>query len=54
MRRILERLVYKAKEAAADVIDNEMFEQAKVAEKLRCWKDIFQIYWSKIQLFMES
>ena len=35
LRRILERLVYKAKEAAADVIDNEMFEQAKVAEKIK-------------------
>lgn len=35
LRRILERLVYKAKEAAADVIDNEMFEQARVAEKIK-------------------
>ena len=26
----------------------------KLLKKLRCWKDIFQIYWSKIQLFMES
>lgn len=35
LRRILERLVYKAKEAAADVIDNEMFEQARVAERIK-------------------
>ena len=53
LRRILERLVYQAKETAANVIDNEMFERARVAEKLRCWKDIFQIYWSKMQLFTE-
>lgn len=35
LRRILERLVYQAKEAAADAIDNEMFEQARVAEKIK-------------------
>lgn len=35
LRRILERLVYQAKEAAADAIDNEMFERARVAEKIR-------------------
>lgn len=35
LRRILERLVYQAKEAAADTIDSEMFEQARVAEKIK-------------------
>ena len=35
LRRILERLVYQAKEAAADAIDNEMFEQARVTEKIK-------------------
>lgn len=35
LRRILERLVYKAKGAAADAIDNEMFERAGVAEKIK-------------------
>lgn len=35
LRRILERLVYQAKETAADTIDNEMFEQARVAEKIK-------------------
>lgn len=35
LRRILERLVYQAKETAADVIDNEMFERARVAEKIK-------------------
>lgn len=35
LRRILERLVYQAKEVAADAIDNEMFEQARVAEKIK-------------------
>lgn len=35
LRRILERLVYQAKEATADAIDNEMFEQARVAEKIK-------------------
>ena len=35
LRRILERLVYQAKETAADAIDNEMFERARVAEKIK-------------------
>lgn len=35
LRRILERLVYQAKKAAADAIDNEMFEQARVSEKIK-------------------
>ena len=35
LRRILERLVYQAKETAADVIDNEMFERARVSEKIK-------------------
>lgn len=35
LRRILERLVYQAKETAANVIDNEMFERARVAEKIK-------------------
>ena len=35
LRRILERLVYQAKETAADAIDNEMFEKARVAEKIK-------------------
>ena len=35
LRRILERLIYQAKETAADTIDNEMFEQARVAEKIK-------------------
>lgn len=35
LRRILERLVYQAKEIAADAIDNEMFERARVAEKIK-------------------
>ena len=48
LRRILERLVYQAKETAADAIDNEMFERARVAEKIKMLeKDIFQIYCQK-------
>ena len=35
LRRILERLVYQAKETAADAIDNEMFERARVAKKIK-------------------
>ena len=35
LRRILERFVYQAKETAADAIDNEMFERARVAEKIK-------------------
>ena len=35
LRRILERLVYQAKETAADAIDNELFERARVAEKIK-------------------
>lgn len=35
LRRILERLVYRAKETAADAIDNETFEQARVAERIK-------------------
>lgn len=38
LRRILERIVYRAKENAADAIDNEAFEQAKVAEKIKMLK----------------
>lgn len=30
-----QRLVYRAKETAADAIDNEMFERARVAEKIK-------------------
>ena len=35
LRRILERLVYKAKGAAPDAINNEMIERARVAEKIK-------------------
>ena len=35
LRRILERLIYQAKETAVDAIDNEMFERARVAEKIK-------------------
>ncbi len=35
LRRILERLVYQAKENAGDTIDDEEFEQARVAERIK-------------------
>lgn len=38
LRRILERLVYSAKETAGDDIDKEKFEQARVAERIKMLK----------------
>ena len=35
LRRILERLVYQAKKTAGDVIDDEKFEQARVADRIK-------------------
>ena len=35
LRRILERLVYQAKETAGDVIDDEKFEQARMSERVK-------------------
>ena len=35
LRRILERLVYQAKVKAGDMIDDEKFEKAKVAERIK-------------------
>lgn len=35
LRRILERLVYQAKETAGDVIDDEKFEQARMSERIK-------------------
>ena len=35
LRRILERLVYQAKANAGDTIDDEKFEQARVAERIK-------------------
>ena len=35
LRRILERLVYQAKGKAGDMIDDEKFEKAKVAERIK-------------------
>ena len=35
------------------VSDMHCMSDLYLEEELRCWKDIFQIYWSKIQLFME-
>ena len=35
LRRILERLVYQAKENAGDKVDNDSFENAKVADRIK-------------------
>lgn len=35
MRRILERLIYQAKTTAGDAINDEEFEQARVAERIK-------------------
>ena len=35
MRRILERLIYQAKTTAGDVVNEEEFEKARVAERIK-------------------
>lgn len=35
LRRILERIIYKAKETAGDTVNDEKFEQAKMAERIK-------------------
>ena len=35
LRRILERIIYKAKETAVDTVNDEKFEQAKMAERIK-------------------
>ena len=35
LRRILERLIYQAKETAGDTVNDEKFRQAKVAERIK-------------------
>ena len=38
LRRILERLVYQAKKTAGDKIDNDAFEKARVADRIKMLK----------------